>query len=172
MSTASHSPPLSSPAPQVPGLTLRDRYHIQRAVELVVEGEERSTLAAVLGLADDEHLYEKAFIIALNYIDTLVWMVERLTGCEETGIAGDIPGDLDDHLGDLGAAMAAWATRDDSRAQPEVTRAGHSAVEAIDAMLAELHRARQQLVTEIREHQDAAMARVDALLARHQAGGR
>jgi hypothetical protein len=45
-------------------------------------------------------------------------------------------------------------------------------VEAIDAMLAELHRTRQQLVTEIRQHQDAAMARADALLAQYQDSGR
>jgi hypothetical protein len=71
----------------------------------------------------------------------------------------------------LGAALALWATRDDSKAQPEVTRAGHAAVEAIDAMLGELHRARQQLVGEIREHQDTGLARADALLARYRDGG-
>jgi hypothetical protein len=71
-------------------------------------------------------------------------------------------------LDTLGAALATWATRDDRKAQPEVTRAGYTAVEAIDAMLAELHRTRQQLVTEIREAQAAATARVDALLAQHR----
>jgi hypothetical protein len=155
---------------QVPGLTLRDKYHIQRAVELVVEGEERSTLAAFLGLADDEHLYPQALTVSLNYLDALVAITERLTGCEETGITGDIPGDLDDHLGDLDAAMATWAARDDSQAQPEVTSAGHAAVEAIDAMLVKLHRMRQQLVAENREHEDAAMGRSAALLARIQDG--
>ncbi len=84
----------------------------------------------------------------------------------------DVPGRLDDHLGVLGVALATWATRDDRKAQPEVTRTGHTAVEAIDAMLAELHRARQQLVTEIRQAQDAAAARVDALLAQHPGGAR
>jgi hypothetical protein len=84
----------------------------------------------------------------------------------------DIPGRLRDHLGVLDVALATWATRDNDKAQPEVTRAGHAAVEAIDAMLAGLHRARQQLVIEIRQHQDAGLARVDALLARHQDGGR
>jgi hypothetical protein len=83
----------------------------------------------------------------------------------------DVPGRLDVHLGRLDAALVTWATRDDSKAQPEVTRAGHAAVEAIDAMLGELHRARQQLVTEIREHQDAGLARADALLARYRDGG-
>jgi hypothetical protein len=88
--------------------------------------------------------------------------------CTESSSPVDVPGRLDDHLGVLGVALATWATRDDSRAQPEVTCAGHTAVEAIDAMLGELHRARQQLVTEIRGHQDIAAARVDALLARYQ----
>jgi hypothetical protein len=81
------------------------------------------------------------------------------------------PRRLDDHLGRLDGALVIWATRDDSKAQPEVTRAGHTAVEAIDAMLAELHRARQQLVGEIREHQDAGLARADELLARYRCGG-
>jgi hypothetical protein len=88
----------------------------------------------------------------------------------ESRSLADVPGRLDDHLGILGVALATWATRDDSKAQPEVTRASQTAVEAIDAMLAELHRARQQLVTEIRQAQDAAVARVDALLARHRDG--
>jgi hypothetical protein len=83
----------------------------------------------------------------------------------EFGSPEDVPGRLGDHLGVLGAALVTWGTRDDSMAQPEVTRAGHTAVEVIDAMLAELHRARQQLVDEIREHQDAELARVDAMLA-------
>jgi hypothetical protein len=82
----------------------------------------------------------------------------------------DVPSRLDVHLGKLDAALAAWATRDDAKAQPEATQAGHAAVEAIDAMLAELHRARQQLVTEVRQHQDIAMARVDALLAKYRDG--
>ena len=73
----------------VPTLTLRDKYHIQRAVELVGEGEERHTLAGFLGLADDEHLHEQALIVALNHLDTLVAIIERLTGNEENGIAGD-----------------------------------------------------------------------------------
>jgi hypothetical protein len=82
-----------------------------------------------------------------------------------------VPGRLDVHLGRLDAALVTWATRDDSKAQPEVTRAGHAAVDAIDAMLAELHRARQQLTGEIREHQDAGLARADALLARLRKDG-
>jgi hypothetical protein len=82
----------------------------------------------------------------------------------------DVAARLEDKTTVLAAVLAMWVTRDDSKAQPEVTRAGHTAVEAIDAMLAELHQARQQLVGEVREHQDAAVARVDALLARHRNG--
>jgi hypothetical protein len=86
MSTQPH--PLPAPSSQVRGLTLRDRYHIQRAVSLVVEGEERATLARFLGLADDEQLYPQALTVALNHLDMLVALVERLTGNEETGIGG------------------------------------------------------------------------------------
>jgi hypothetical protein len=92
--------------------------------------------------------------------------------CKGTGTDPDPAARLDGHLGALGAALAVWATRDDSKAQPEVSTAGHTAVEAIDAMLAELHRVRSRLVGEIREHQDAGMARADALLARYRDGAR
>jgi rubrerythrin len=82
----------------------------------------------------------------------------------------DVPGRIARSNGALATALGQWARRDDSKAQPEVTRAGHTAVEAIDAMLAELHRARQQLVGEIRQADNAAMARADALLARYRDG--
>jgi hypothetical protein len=84
----------------------------------------------------------------------------------------DVAGRLEDKTAELGVALAQWATRDDSKAQPEVTRAGHTAVEAIDAMLAALHQARSQLVSEIRASDDAAMARADALLAKYRDGAR
>ena len=77
---------------------------------------------------------------------------------------------LEDRAGELADALALWAGRDDSRAQPEVTRAGHVAVEGIDTMLAALHQARSQLVGEIPVSQDAAAARVDELLRRHDGG--
>jgi hypothetical protein len=91
-------------------------------------------------------------------------------GRAEAGHRPAVTGQLEEQAAALGAALALWATRDDSKAQPEVTRASHAAVEAIDAMLAGLHRARQQLVGEIRQAQDAAMARADALLARYRDG--
>ena len=43
---------------------------------------------------------------------------------------------------------------------------------SIDRMLAELHRLRAQLMDEIRDSDDAAAARVDAMLARYRDGAR
>ena len=68
----------------------------------------------------------------------------------------DVPGQLEDHAGVLGIALATWATRDDSKAQPEVRQAANTAMDAIHAMLAELHHARASLVTEIRQADDAS----------------
>lgn len=75
---------------------------------------------------------------------------------------------LEDNAAVLHAAMAQWATRDDSKAQPAIRRAANTAIDAIDAMLAELHRTRQRLVAELRQADDAALARADALLARYR----
>jgi hypothetical protein len=83
----------------------------------------------------------------------------------------DLPSRLNVHLGRLGAALVAWGTRDDSKAQPEVRQAANDAMDAIDAMLAGLHRARRQLVDETRESDDATAVRVDALLARLREDG-
>jgi hypothetical protein len=46
-----------------------------------------------------------------------------------------------------------------------------TAVEAIDSALRDLHSVRQRLITEIRQADDAAAARADALLARGREGG-
>ena len=70
------------------------------------------------------------------------------------------------HVGELAAALALWETRDDTIAQPDVRRAANRAMDAIDAMLAELYGARSRLVGEIRAADDIAAARVDALLER------
>lgn len=86
---------------------------------------------------------------------------ERHAILDYAGRLGD-----DDHVGILGVALAQWAARDDSRAEPEVTRAGHAAVAEVDAMLRELNELRAWLVGEIPEHQDIGDARADALLAR------
>jgi hypothetical protein len=66
----------------------------------------------------------------------------------------------------LGVALAQWMARDDSRPQAEVRRAANTAMDAIDAMLAELHQLRGRLLAEIRISDQAAAARADALLAR------
>jgi hypothetical protein len=72
----------------------------------------------------------------------------------------------------LAQALALWATRDDAKAQPEVRRAANTAVGAIDAMLAELHRIRSGLVAEARAADAAALARADAMLAKCRDGAR
>jgi hypothetical protein len=77
-----------------------------------------------------------------------------------------VAGRLEDLAGVLAAALATWATRDDSKAQPEVREAANTAVDAIDGMLRELHKARAALVSEIRDSDDAAEVRARALLAR------
>jgi hypothetical protein len=70
-----------------------------------------------------------------------------------------------------GVSLAQWADRDAAASKAAARRAANTAMDAIDAMLAELHRIRQQLVSEIRAHDDAAAARADELLAsRRQAG--
>jgi len=77
---------------------------------------------------------------------------------------------LDAQLGVLGVAVAQWSVRDDSKAQPEIRQAANVAMAAVDDMLSTLHRLRGQLVTEIRQSDDASAARADALIAkcRHQ----
>lgn len=69
---------------------------------------------------------------------------------------------LDDHASALGVALAQWDTRDAAKAQPGVRQAANAAMDAIDGMLAELHRVRDQLVGEIVDHDDAFHARLDA----------
>jgi hypothetical protein len=73
---------------------------------------------------------------------------------------------LDDRAAVLAAALGRWAARDDSRADPDARRAANTAMEAIDTMLAGLHALRARLVGEIRASDDAAAARVDAMLGR------
>jgi hypothetical protein len=70
------------------------------------------------------------------------------------------------HLGELETALALWATRDDTKAQPGVRQAANDAIDAIDAALRELHGVRSGLVSEVRESDDAAMVRAEELLRR------
>ncbi|HEX5290975.1 MAG TPA: hypothetical protein VFX25_19110 [Streptosporangiaceae bacterium] len=66
----------------------------------------------------------------------------------------------------LAGSLALWATRDDTKPQPEVRQAANTASDAIDAMMRELYIARQRLGGEMRESDDAAMERSASLLAR------
>lgn len=79
---------------------------------------------------------------------------------------GDLSTPLDEELGVLNVNLAMWMARDDSKAEPEVRRAANTAMDAIDAMLRELHALRSRLVGEIRVSDDATAARADALLER------
>lgn len=75
-----------------------------------------------------------------------------------------------DPLGVLSVALGQWEDRDETKPQPEVRRAANTAMDAIDGMLADLHAMRARLIGEIRASDDAAAARVDALLASRRDG--
>jgi hypothetical protein len=64
----------------------------------------------------------------------------------------------------LGPWLAIWS----ARAEPDAhaRRCASDAIDAIDAALAALHRVRARLVSEVRQADDAAADRADALLAR------
>jgi hypothetical protein len=68
------------------------------------------------------------------------------------------------HLGELETALALWATRDDTKAQPEVRDAASDATDAIDTAIRELYGIRGQLIPEVRASDDAATARAEELL--------
>ena len=67
-----------------------------------------------------------------------------------------------EHAEDLGAWLAVWEARNEPDAHAR--RCASDAVDAIDAMLRDLHSVRQQLITEIRQADDATAARADKLL--------
>jgi hypothetical protein len=85
-----------------------------------------------------------------------------------SGPLDGVTGALEDEAGLLGASLAQWACRDEAADKAATRRAAGTAVETIDAMLARLHRVRAALVAEIRQDDDAAMARTDALLAEYR----
>ena len=62
----------------------------------------------------------------------------RLPILDYTSRLGD-----DGHCGDLAVALDQWAARDDSKADPHARRAANTAMDAIDAMLAELYELRR-----------------------------
>jgi hypothetical protein len=82
----------------------------------------------------------------------------------------DVHAKLDDPVGVLSVALGQWEDRDDTRPQAEARRAANTAMDPIDAMLAELHAMRSRLVDEKRAGDDAAMAGVDVMLSRPAAG--
>lgn len=71
----------------------------------------------------------------------------------------------------LDTHLTTWETRDDTKAQPEVRRAAKDAMTAIDGLLRDLHAMRIRLMAQIRDCDDAAAVRTDALLARLRDGG-
>jgi len=75
------------------------------------------------------------------------------------------PAGLREQVETLSVALARWAYRDDSKAQPEIRRAANTAIDAIDNAMVALGRIRAELVGQIRASDDAAMARTDKLLA-------
>jgi len=85
---------------------------------------------------------------------------DRRTIVDFTGRLGD-----EGHKGVLDVVLAQWMARDDSRAEPGVREAANTAMDAIDAMLGELHALRARLMSEIRASDDATAARVDTMLA-------
>ena len=87
------------------------------------------------------------------------------TATIQAGQPYDVHSKLEDPTGVLAVALGQWEDRDDTKAQPEVRRAANTAMDAIDAMLADLHAMRRRLVTEMRASDDATGARVDAMLA-------
>jgi hypothetical protein len=72
---------------------------------------------------------------------------------------------LRSHVEDLGAWLAIWLARDDSKPDAHARRCASDAVDAIDAALAELYGIRARLIPYIRASDDASAARADALLA-------
>ena len=73
---------------------------------------------------------------------------------------------LRNHFENLAVALAIWQARDDGKPDAHARRAGSTAIDAVDAMLRELHAIRAHLITEVRASDDATAIRADALLAR------
>jgi hypothetical protein len=65
---------------------------------------------------------------------------------------------------DIATYLALWAMRDDSKPDAHARRCANSAMDAVDRALRELHALRSRLVSDIRASDDAAAARVDAML--------
>jgi hypothetical protein len=75
---------------------------------------------------------------------------------------------LRNHVDNVGPWLAIW----EHRAEPDAhaRRCANDTMDAIDGALAALHRIRAELVTQIRQADDEAAARVDALLGQARDG--
>ncbi len=74
------------------------------------------------------------------------------------------------HVDELDVWLGIWSARDDSRPDAHARRCANDAMDAIDAMLRNLHLVRGRLVGEIRAADDASAARVDKLLCGRREG--
>jgi len=76
---------------------------------------------------------------------------------------------LRNRVDDLAVWLGIWEAR--SEPDAHARRCASDAVDAIDAALRDLHSVRQQLISEIRQADEAMAGRADALLARGREGG-
>lgn len=65
---------------------------------------------------------------------------------------------LNEHVGMFGVCAAQWVDRENSTDQAAARRAASKAVDALDAALGEVYRARAELVAQVRAHDDAELA--------------
>jgi len=72
----------------------------------------------------------------------------------------DLTASLRDHTGILCAALMQWADLGTSRDKAAARRAGHNAIDAIDALLRDLYVLRGRLAREIHQTDDAARSPV------------
>lgn len=84
--------------------------------------------------------------------------------------------ELEELAGLIGVRVGAWNHFEYPEKTPaagehsaDAVKAGHGAVEAIDALQRKLYRLREQLIGELRSDEDAHGVRVDAMLAEARA---
>ena len=70
---------------------------------------------------------------------------------------------LRSRVDDLAVSLAIWCDRSEPGAHAR--RGANDAMDAVDAAIGHLHKVRRELVADIREADDRAAARADALLA-------
>ncbi len=79
---------------------------------------------------------------------------------------------LRNHVDDVAIWLAIWSARDDGKPEPHARRCAGDAVKAVDSMLGHLYGIRAQLVSEIRDSDQATATRADDLLARVREDGK